>query len=114
MTARFRQRVVRTRFEAIASTYDRTIVRRRERYNAGVDEVIAARVRPLAGQSSGSPLRILDAACGTGSRWVKLASALPQARAAGLDLSLGMCAQARELGTFAGVVRAPLTRLPFT
>jgi ubiquinone/menaquinone biosynthesis C-methylase UbiE len=113
MTAGFRRSVARARFEKIAAIYDGTVLRRREAYNDGVDKIVSAHVQRLATRSYSSPLFLLDAACGTGSRWSGLVELLPDSRACGVDLSHSMCAEAHRSGGFACVTRAPLTRLPF-
>lgn len=105
----FRETVVRERFERIAHDYDDTIVRRREVYNDAVDELIAGHV-PGPGDR---PVRLLDAACGTGSRWQHLRTLLPHVRAWGFDASENMCALARERGDFVEVAQADLARIPY-
>ena len=106
---RFRETVVRERFDRIADTYDDTIVRRREVYNDAVDQMVAARCpRPVD-----RPVRLLDAACGTGARWEHLRTLLPHACAWGLDASENMCALARQRDCFEDVAHADLTRLPW-
>ncbi|MFI0898186.1 class I SAM-dependent methyltransferase [Streptomyces sp. NPDC020983] len=106
----FRDAVVRARFEAIAGEYDATVVRRRLRYNDAVDTLVGEWVPP---RPDGAALEVLDAACGTGTRWGRLATRLPAARACGLDMSRNMCALAERNGGFAQVVNAPLTGMPF-
>jgi len=105
----FRKTVVRERFEVIADSYDDTIVRRRAAYNDSVDELVAKH----APEPRDRPVRLLDAACGTGSRWEHLRTLLPHVQAWGLDASENMCALARERGDFVEVTRADLTRMPY-
>lgn len=105
----FRATVVRERFERIADSYDDTIVRRRAVYNDAVDELIAKHAPEAADQ----PVRLLDAACGTGARWEHLRTLLPHVRAWGLDASENMCALAKERGDFEDVAQADFTRMPY-
>jgi len=108
-----RDRVVKRRFETIADTYDTTILRRRASYNAGVNAIVAERLATLDPRPGESQLRLLDAGCGTGTRWHQFAMGLPANLACGLDLSQNMCHEARLGGKYAGVVRASLTNIPF-
>jgi SAM-dependent methyltransferase len=121
MSARFRESVVRMRFELLAHTYDSTIAARRYAYNRGIDSMIVAKLGELAAtraqvgssESDTEPLRLLDAACGTGSRWELLHERLPIARAWGLDASRSMCAIAQARDCFVAVSNAPLVRMPY-
>jgi ubiquinone/menaquinone biosynthesis C-methylase UbiE len=105
----FRKTVVRERFERIADSYDDTIVRRRAAYNDAVDALVARH----APAPRDRPVRLLDAACGTGARWQHLHALLPHVQAWGLDASENMCDLARRRGEFVEVTRADLTRMPY-
>ena len=68
--------VVRTRFDRIAATYEDTIVARRRTFNDSVDRIVSEHIR-----SATRPLSVLDAACGTGSRWTPDEGRFPRYRA---------------------------------
>ena len=97
---------VRRLYDRVAASYDR----RWPRYVADTTRETLARIGP------GVPSAVLDIACGTGTLLEEIAKRRPWpgARIAGLDLSLGMLAQARrKLPPRAIVVAGDAARLPF-
>jgi ubiquinone/menaquinone biosynthesis C-methylase UbiE len=107
----FRPHIVRLHFDNIAVDYDKLIVKRRERYNDGVDEILTPWI--LSRTTVERPLDVLDLGCGTGSRWEKLRQRLSGSRAIGCDITLGMCSQARNRGAHRDVCVASMSNLPF-
>ena len=104
------KRIVQTRFDKIAATYEDTIGARRQAFNDAVDRIVLERAR-----AEGRPLAALDAACGTGSRWSRLKDALPDVRLSGFDASPQMAAiaKSREGGGFSEVKVCDLTGIAF-
>ena len=103
------KRIIQTRFDRIAATYEDTIGARRHAFNDAVDQIVLQYARAGA-----RPLSVLDAACGTGSRWRKLREELPDIELCGFDASPQMVeiAQARG-GGFSQVQVCDLTGIAF-
>ena len=104
------KRIVQTRFDKIAATYEDTIGARRQAFNDAVDRIVLERA-----QAEGRPLAALDAACGTGSRWSRMKGALPDVRLSGFDASAQMVeiAKSRGDGGFDEVKVCDLTAISF-
>ena len=104
------RRIIRTRFERIAATYEDTIAARRQVFNDSVDRIVSEHVR-----SEARPLSVLDAACGTGSRWTRMKEDLPDIELHGFDASARMVeiAASREGSGFNEVRVCDLTAISF-
>jgi SAM-dependent methyltransferase len=87
-----RKDVAVQRYRRLASEYDATIGRRGAAYTGAVDALI----RELL--SAHHIDLVLDAGCGTGSRWQKLLSEFPDIVADGIDTSEEMSVLARPRG----------------
>ena len=101
---------IQTRFDKIAATYEDTIGARRQAFNDSVDRIALKYARAEA-----RPLSVLDAACGTGSRWTRMKEALPGIELYGFDASPQMVAiaKSREGSPFNLVKVCDLTGISF-
>ncbi len=87
------KRIIQTRFDKIAATYEDTIGARRHAFNDSVDQIVLQYA-----MAEGRPLSVLDAACGTGSRWARMKDALPDMELCGFDASWQMAEIAKSRG----------------
>ena len=108
------KKIIQTRFDKIAVTYEKTIGDRRKPFNDSVDQIVLKHVRADSDDWL-RPLLVLDAACGTGSRWTALKSALPNIKLSGFDASPQMVeiAKNREEGIFSDVRVCDLTNVSY-
>ena len=104
------KQIIHTRFDTIAVTYEDTIGERRKGFNDSVDQIVLKHAQAEARQ-----LVVLDAACGTGSRWTAMKSALPNIELSGFDASPQMVeiAKNREESGFSDVRVCDLTDISY-
>ncbi len=102
--------IIQTRFDKIAATYEDTVGARRQAFNDSVDKIVLKYARAEA-----RPLSVLDAACGTGSRWTRMKEALPDIQLYGFDASPQMVAiaKSREGSGFSVVKVCDLTGISY-
>ena len=101
---------IQTRFDKIAASYEDTVGARRQAFNDSVDQIVLKYARAEA-----RPLSVLDAACGTGSRWTRMKQTLPDIQLCGFDASPRMVAiaRSRERSGFSAVEVCDLTGISF-
>ncbi|HEY1453899.1 MAG TPA: class I SAM-dependent methyltransferase [Roseiarcus sp.] len=88
-----------------AALMDRMYRRQRHIYDLSRKFYLLGRDEAIAGLDAGPGERVLEIGCGTGRNLVKLASAYPQARLFGLDVSREMLASATTALARAGLSR---------
>ena len=95
------------RFDRWAPTYEKSGLQ------ASFFEPVHEATLRLASRMAPRPHRVLDVGCGTGALLRRAAGCFPDAGLVGVDAAAGMIEAAREGGTPANLVCAPVEHLPF-